>query len=271
MKANQFFFYTSGPLPWIKMGFLNIPTYFFVISLSCCLCVFWFYRRCRSFGLSQEKGMDLGLILLVTGFIGARLVHVFFENPSHYLSHPVEIFYFWQGGFVFYGGALLAYLSVFVFIKKSKLNFWPWHDVLAPVLALGYALGRLACFLVGCCYGKLCELPWAFPLKQMDLHSGKVEVLLRHPTGLYASTLEVCTLFFLLWFETRKTKPGQVFLIWVLCHSVNRFIMEIFRDDPRGPQIYGISLSMAVSFLLFFVSVFLLVKKTSVRTSHKLS
>ena len=112
LKTNQFFFYTSGPLPWIKMGFLNIPTYFFVISLSCCLCVFWFYRRCRSFGLSQEKGMELGLILLVTGFIGARLVHIFFENPSHYLSHPVEIFYFWQGGFVFYGGALLAYLSV---------------------------------------------------------------------------------------------------------------------------------------------------------------
>ena len=105
----------------------------------------------------------------------------------------------------------MAYLSAFIFIKRLKLNFWLWHDVLAPVLALGYTLGRLACFFAGCCYGKICDLPWALPLKQMDIHSGKVETLLRHPTALYASGLELFTLFFLLWFETKKTKPGQVF------------------------------------------------------------
>ena len=258
MKENLFLFYTSGPLPWIKMGFLDIPTYYFVISLTCCLCILWFYRRCHFFGLSQKRGMDISLILLISGFIGARLVHILFENPSYYLSHPMEVFYFWQGGFVFYGGALLAYLSVFIFIKKLKLKFWAWHDVLAPVLALGYALGRLACFFVGCCYGKICELSWAFPLKQMDVHSGKVEVLLRHPTPLYATGLELFTLLFLLWFETKKTKPGQIFLIWVFFHSINRLIMEVFRDDPRGPQPYGISLSMAVSFILLLISIFLI-------------
>ena len=205
--------------------------------------------------------MDLGLVLLITGFLGARLFHIVFEKPSYYLSHPLEVFYFYQGGFVFYGGAILAYLTALVFIKKLKLNFWPWHDVLAPVVALGYTLGRLACFFVGCCYGKLCDLPWAFPLKQMNLNSKKIEILLRHPTPLYASGLELLTLFFLLWFETKKPKPGQVFLIWILCHSVNRTIMEIFRDDPRGPQIYGMSLSMTISFTLFLISVSLLIKR----------
>ena len=258
LKENLF--QTSGPLPWIEVGFLKIPTYYFIISLTCCVCILWFYRRCRFFNLSQKKGMDIVLVLLITGFVGARLAHIFFENPSHYLFHPLDVFYFWQGGFVFYGGAFLSYLSVVFFIKKLKLDFWIWHDVLTPVLALGYALGRLACFFAGCCYGKICTLPWALPLKQMDLQNGKVEVFLRHPTALYASVLEFSALFFLLWFETKKPKPGQVFLIWVLCHSVNRLIMEIFRADPRGPQPYGISLSMAVSFILFFISVFLLIK-----------
>lgn len=265
MEENLFLIQTIGPLSWIEIAFIRLPTYYFIISLTCCICILWFYRRCRSFNLSQKKAMDIALLLLITGFLGARLVHILFESSSYYLSRPLEVFYFWQGGFVFYGGALLSYLSVFIFIKKLKLDFWIWHDVLAPVLALGYALGRLACFFAGCCYGKICTLPWALPLKQVNLHSGEMEILLRHPTALYAIVLELLTLFFLLWFEIRKTKPGQVFLIWVLCHSVNRFVMEIFRADPRGMQPYGISLSMMISFILFFVSVFLLAKKSALK------
>ena len=104
MKENLFFLQTVGPLPWIKMGFLKIPTYYFIISLACCVCILWFYRRCRSFDLSQKRGMDIALVLLITGFIGARLVHILFENPSYYLSRPVEVFYFWQGDLFFTEG-----------------------------------------------------------------------------------------------------------------------------------------------------------------------
>ena len=213
--------------------------------------------------------MDLCLVLLVAGFIGARLFHIFFEGFSHYRSHPEEIFYFWQGGFVFYGGALTAYLAVFIFIKKFRLDFWPWHDVLAPVLAFSYSLGRLACFFVGCCYGKVCALPWALPLKQWNPESQKTEILLRHPTALYASGMEFLILCFLLFLERKKTIFGQrlgtghLFLFWILLHSVNRMVMETFRDDPRGGEFYGLSLSMIISITLFLVSASAIIKKFS--------
>ena len=251
-------FYTLGPFTHIHLGSLSIPTYYFIISFTCCVCVLWLYKRCESFRLSQKRAMDLSLIILVTGFIGARLTHILFEQPSYYLSHPIEVFYFWQGGFVFYGGALLAYLCALTYIKRLKFQFWVWHDALAPIAALGYAIGRLACFMTGCCYGKVCELPWAFPLKQLTLDGEQTKILLRHPTPLYASGLEILILLFLLWLERKKPRAGVVFSVWVLLHSTNRWMMEIFRDDPRGPQFYGLTLSMAISVILFITALWLL-------------
>lgn len=250
MNSSPPEFYTLGPLPEINLGFVTLPTYYTVLSLTYCLGIFWFYKRCESRNLSQKAAMDIGLLILVGGFIGARLFHVLFEYPGHYWQNPIEVFYFWQGGFVFYGGFLFAYGSVYLYARKLKLTFWLWHDTAAPVLAGGYALGRLACFLVGCCYGKVCDLPWGTALKQVNIHTHEVAILLRHPTQLYASIFEFSTLAFLLWYEKRRPQVGNVFLAWVFLHSLGRIIMEIFRDDPRGAQYFGLSISTLISVVL---------------------
>ncbi len=243
-------FYPLGPFPEINLGFVSLPTYYFVISLTYCLCIIWFYKRCDNRNLPQKNAMDIGLIVLICGFIGARLFHILFEFPSHYIKHPIEIFYFWQGGFVFYGGFLAAYACAFLYARKLKLTFWLWHDTLAPVLAFGYAMGRMACFLVGCCYGKVCDLPWAVPLKQVHVTTDHLSVVLRHPTQLYAVIIEFATLAFLLWYEKKRPRLGNVFLYWVGLHSLGRIIMEVFRDDPRGSTFFGLSLSTVISILL---------------------
>lgn len=249
-------FFTIGPLPEIHLGFITLPTYYTILSLTYCLAIIWFYKRCENRNLSQKNAMDLGLIILFTGFIGARLFHVLFEYPRYYWQHPIEVFYFWQGGFVFYGGFIVAYLSAFFYARKLKLTFWLWHDTLAPVLAGGYAMGRLACFLVGCCYGEVCDLPWAVPLKQESLSTGLISVFSRHPTQLYAVSTEFLTLIFLLWYEKRKPPLGNVFLSWVALHSLGRIIMETFRADPRGGTLLGLSVSTLISlFLLLVVSI----------------
>lgn len=255
-------FYTIGPLPEIDLGFIQLPTYYLIISLTYCISILWFYKRCESRNLPQKNAMDISLILLVAGFIGARLTHILFEMPQYYLQNPLDIFYFWQGGFVFYGGALFGYLCAFLYTRKMKLTFWLWHDTIAPVLAFGYACGRMACFLVGCCYGKVCDLPWATPLTQVHVASENVTSLLRHPTQLYASGFELVTLVFLLWLEKRRPRLGQVFLSWVLLHSLGRLVMEFFRDDPRGPNLLGLSLSSLISIALI-IAVIVTLKKRS--------
>ena len=254
-------FFTIGPLPHITVGPLEIPTYYFLISLAFCVGIFWFYKRCENRNLPTKNALDICLIVLVSGFIGARLFHIFFEFPDYYLRHPREIFYFWQGGFVFYGGFLFAYPAAYFYVRKLKLTFWLWHDTLAPVLALGYAMGRIACFLVGCCYGRVCDLPWAVPTKQIHVASETLTTLYRHPTQLYASFTEFLILGILLWFEKKKPRLGFVFLLWVLLHSANRFAMEIFRADPRGGEWFGLSISMLISVLLFFTSLIVILKR----------
>lgn len=250
MDGGHPHFYTVGPLPQIDLGFTQIPTYYLVISLTYCFSILWFYKRCETRNLPQRNAMDISLILLVFGFIGARLAHILFEEPSHYSENPAQIFSFWQGGFVFYGGALLGYFMAFLYARRLKITFWLWHDTLAPVLAFGYATGRLACFLTACCYGAVCDLPWAVATKQVDIESGVVSTLLRHPTQLYASFIEYGILAFLLWYEKRKPPLGQAFLLWVILHGLNRLIMEAFRVDPRGPSILSFSVSAIVSLVI---------------------
>ena len=248
-------FYTIGPLPFISIFGAQVPSYYLVISLAYCVAILWFYKRCESKGLNQKIAMDLGMILMISGFVGARLLHVLFEAPEFYFKKPSMVLQFWQGGYVFYGGFLAAYALGTRYVLAKKEDLWAWKDALAPIVAFGYAMGRVACFLTGCCYGKVCELPWAVGLKQVDLHSHAQTTLLRHPTQLYATLFELIVLGYLLIFERRKPKPGVLFFTWLALHGGGRLMMEVFRDDPRGEALLGLSISSWISLALIILAI----------------
>lgn len=285
MAANTTVMEFGGHLPFIKMGgnhpwAVSIPTYFFVISLAFCLCLIWLVRRAKLRLLSQTATLDLSLALMIGGFIGARFFHVLFEAPGHYLENPWRIFHIWQGGFVWYGGVTLgaaaALMLARIHAKARQHPIGVWLDLFAPVVAFGYAAGRVACFLTGCCFGSVCVL-----------ESG---LRFRHPTQLYAIAWETATLGLLLVLEKKRRHlapavlaqntplsarqrwlltPGRLFAIWLALHGVGRIVMEIFRADDRGPAPFGLSLATWISlgaialsgWLLFFACKFYLSTK----------
>lgn len=215
---------------------MNIPTYYLIISATICIALVWMNARSEHFDLNQRHTLDLSLILMIAGFIGGRLFHVIYEEPTYYAENPFQIFAFWNGGFVYYGGALLAAACALAYAyKKDRGSIPNYLDLFAPVIALTYALGRTACLLAGCCYGRFCDLPWAI--------SG------RHPTQAYAALWEIGVVFLLLGLEKRPHTPGLIFYIWMVLHGVGRLLMELFRDDFRGPQ-WGISISSWISLAL---------------------
>ncbi len=224
-----------------------IPTYLLFLSLLYCFLIFYTSRRAESRRQDLRIALDLSLILMVAGFVGGRLFHIFYEAPQYYFQDWSRIFQFWQGGFVFYGGFLsaIAACTVYVFIKK--ISFIAWADFFAPIMALGYGLGRISCFLAGCCYGRSCNLPWAIELPWDTEH------LARHPTQIYAVLWELAVYGILLQMEKRRLhvlKPGEIFYFWIFMHAIGRLVMEYFRDDFRGSLIAGLSISTWVSLCL---------------------
>lgn len=226
---------------------LLIPTYFVYISVLYCFLLVYVLRRARAHGENASTALDLGLILMVGGFLGGRLLHVFYELPQYYAEDWTRVFKIWEGGFVFYGGFLTALAGCLLLVWRRRLSFNRWADFYAPVIALGYGLGRVSCFLAGCCYGRACDLPWGvtFPWD--------AERILRHPTQLYAVIWELSVFGLLIFLERRKIPsriPGLVFWSWILLHSLGRLMMESFRDDFRGHLLFGLSLSTVISLLL---------------------
>ena len=234
--------------PTLTLFSLEISTYFLIISLAVIIGIFYFLKRAEARGLARVMAIDIAIVCLVSGFVGARLTHVFYEEPAFYLQAPLRIFQFWYGGFVFLGGLLGAAVGTFAFCAYKREAFLVWADVLALPAALTYALGRLACFFNGCCYGRFCNLPWA-----VTMAGGP-----RHPTQLYASGIELAILLTLSWRQQRTRISGVLFATWLILHSLGRLVMEFYRDDPRGNFILGFSLGTWMSLFLLAASVTLL-------------
>lgn len=229
-----------------------IPSYLLYLSILYSLLVVYAVRRADRFELSRSTTLDFSLLLMVGGFLGARLTHVFYELPHYYAEDWTRTLKFWEGGFVFYGGFLGGLAFCWLYQRFQKLPFWTWADFFAPILALGYGLGRGSCFLAGCCYGKACDFPWAvvFP---WDYHQTR-----RHPTQLYAVIWELTVYALLLFLERKrglKQRSGSLFMTWLALHSVGRLLMEHYRDDFRGDALLGISISSWFSLLLLSISI----------------
>ena len=241
----------SGFLPSLPLFGFTVPVYFVVTALAFMIAMLVLVKRADSHGLSRNRALDTALVLMIAGFIGSRVFHIAVEEPAYYWARPWLVFDIWSGGFVWYGGAILGAAAATGFLIYKKEPLGRWLDLFAPVCALGYAVGRMACVLTGCCYGKVVELPSVF-----GPYAGE---LVRHPTQSYAVLWELTAFATLLILEKRRPtwlrKDGQLFFFWLSLHAVGRIFMESFRDDPRGPVPFGLSVSTWLSLALLATAI----------------
>lgn len=209
--------------------------------------------------------MDISIAIMIGGLIGARLAHVFYEHPEYYLQYPQEILKIWNGGYVFYGGLIGGFVAAFALIKIKNGNPQIWMDAFAPLLPVGYGLGRLGCLFAGCCYGKECDLPWA--IRYPEGVEAPAHVAL-HPTPLYDFFISWIVFGFLFLIEKNRAqfpkqfqKNGALFYLWMILYGVQRIIIEDFRNDFRGPAMLGFSVSTVLSILLILGGLLLLLSR----------
>lgn len=233
--------------------------YYLLISLGATAGLAWFLKRAGS--VDEGKAINISFVILVSGFLGARLLHILFEAPSVYWANPWLIVEFWQGGFVFYGGLIAGLIAGVIYCRKKEYDVPLWLDRGGVSLGLAYAIGRVGCFLNGCCYGRVCRLPWAV---RFPTHLGwGVAIQPRHPTQLYAAFGELLAIAIVLLLERLKLVKfkGQQFWCWLILHAINRLVMEAFRDDERGVFFLGWSLSSVISVVFILTGVSVLIFK----------
>jgi len=216
--------------------------------------------RARSRGLQRERVMDLGIWIIISALVGAKVL-LLIVDYRQFLDNPGSLIDLLRSGGVFYGGLIAAVTVALFYIWRHRMPMWTTTDVFAPGIALGHVVGRLGCLLAGCCFGRQTTVPWAisFHDPQAFAVAGTPLGVPLHPTQLYEAGAEALILAFLLAFERRGRQfPGRTFWTYMLLYGVSRFVIEFYRGDPRGTVFDALSTSQFVSVVLVPLSVVML-------------
>ena len=180
----------------------------------------------------------LGFWLMAGGIIGARLAYVI-ANWSQYRAEPLTIIRIDQGGLIFYGGLILASVTLILFARRHRQPLWHLADFAIPGLAIGHSLGRVGCFLNGCCYGRPADPAWcglAYP-------PGSDPGYFFPNIPLYPVQLIEALGLFLIWLYLltgypRRRFDGIIFARYLLLYAPLRFLLEYLRGDVRQTWTY---------------------------------
>ena len=205
-----------------SFGSIHLYSYGLSIALGVLFALFLMKRRALKEGFPKlDEVFDMAFAILVWGFLGARLFYVM-QNFSYYAAEPLKIFAVWEGGLIFYGGALAALFGFWVTVRKLRVPFWKALDFIVPYGALAHAFGRIGCFLNGCCFGKACELPWAIRFPELSYAV--------HPTQLYEAFYDLVLFVFLIKRAKRARFEGEVSLLYFLLYGIGRYTIEFLRE-----------------------------------------
>lgn len=246
-----------------ELGPLTIHTYGVFIAAAFLAAMAWISREARQRDLPVPLVQELGFQALVGAIVGSRLLYVLINLP-YFLERPLEMVMFWKGGLVFLGGVALAALLCYRLVRRQGQPVLPWADAVAPGMALGQAVGRLGCLFAGCCYGKVCELPWAITFTDPE-SLAPLRVPL-HPTQVY-EVLAGLTNFAILLLAKRfaprmAQEPGRLMGLFLVVYAIFRVVIEYFRSDFRG-DLGPISVTQAMAGAVFVMGVWLLSRRSN--------
>ena len=241
-----------------EIGPIKVYSFGLMMGLAFIVANILFVREFQRKGMPPEKAGTITLIALVAGVVGSKLFSLL-ENWDRFVADPSgEMFS--AAGLTFYGGLIMATLSIWYYVRKQKLGFLRVADAAAPSLILAYGIGRIGCQLAGDGdYGIPTDVPWA-----MTYPKGTVPTLAAenpqlaalysrifpdrevpidipvHPTPVY-ETLAAIAIFAFLWILRRRPMAaGQLFSIYLVLAGLERLLVEFIRINPE----YG-SLSQA--------------------------
>jgi phosphatidylglycerol:prolipoprotein diacylglycerol transferase len=217
---------------------MRFPTFgaLLVLAILSAICII--LRLGRREGLDPGQLLDFSTWLLLVALLGAKVLMVICDW-GYYRQYPGEIFSwstFLSAG-VFYGGFIAALLFAVWYIRVQHLPFWKVVDVYAPAISLGLGVGRIGCYCAGCDYGKPTPSAWGVVFTNPISHevAGVPLGIPLYPTQPIMSLTSLSIFAILMWRYSRKSRDGEIFVLYLALYAVARFFIEFLRgDEDRG-------------------------------------
>jgi phosphatidylglycerol:prolipoprotein diacylglycerol transferase len=253
----------------IQIGSITIYYYGIIIMLGALAAAGLAAYLARQKGQSSDIVWDGLVWVLIGGILGARLWHILTPPASmveagyttmYYLTHPLDAINIRAGGLGIPGAVIGGLVALFIFVRRRKLNFTFWLDVVAPALALGQAIGRWGNFFNQELYGSPSTLPWAIQINPENRLPGYEDQATYHPLFLYESLWNFGIVGLLLWLGRKYDQrliDGDLFLVYLITYPLGRFLLEFLRLDPS--QVGGININQTVMLVVALAAAFVLI------------
>lgn len=254
-----------GPFVISSYGFMMVVAFFLVYRLLA--------RDGKRLGWEPELAQDL-VFWAAMGGVGGAKIYYLIENigrgAGHNLAGLAEMLkglfsldfqrmaagiQNFGAGMVYLGGLMGALILITIGLRRRKEPWLPIADLVAPYIILGYAIGRIGCFMVGDDYGIPSSLPWA-----MAFPNGlPPTTVLVHPTQIYEVILGLSIAGFLYWMRDKGRFTGQIFGLYLILAGLERFLIEFIRTNPAymfglsGAQLIAIVMMSLGGFMFYYL------------------
>ena len=214
------------PVPTLDLGFYKISTHGLLIAAGFLVAELLARREAKQRGLLADIVDNAAIIAVIAGLVGARIVYIAVLGRGMSIIQMLEV---WNGGLSSHGGYIFGILAGLLYFKFKKVDLLKYADAVIPYMLIGWAIGRIGCFLNWDSYGKLTSVAWAVVV------NGEA----RHPTQLYESFGYLIAFFFMHPQNLRSQilgmmRPGSEAAVSLALFAFVRFIVDFWRDDPAS-------------------------------------
>ena len=247
-----------------------INSYGFMLMMAFYTCYFFLNKDLKRLGYDSNLSGDIVFAAAVGGILGSKIYYLI-ENFDRVIADPTGMI-FSGAGLVFLGGLMGGTLGVTFVINKNNLSWITFADIVAPLLILGYAIGRIGCLLVGDDYGLPTHLPWGIEFPNglppstysifqtyypwVNLDNFEPGVLSVHPTPIYETIIGGLIFYYLYQKRTSVTIVGSLFFTYLILAGTERFIVEFLRVNEK--YFIGLSGAQVISILMITIGAWFL-------------
>ena len=246
--------------PLIHLGPITLGTYGLMICLGVALAALALLPICRRLGQSTQDALFMAVYALVAAAVGSKLLYLFTVLPQLPDYTGEQWAGLLSGGWVFYGGLLGAVGGAVLYCRQFHLDTLALVEPVVVVLPLGHAIGRVGCFMAGCCYGCPCPPPWGITLQNSFIAPNDIPLF---PVQLAEAAALLLLFAGLVLFTRRHSHPQRTLGLYVTIYAMARFFLEMLRYDADRGVWLGLSTSQWISLALIPLGIALLCRGES--------